>query len=175
MRKVILYIAASIVGFIAGPKGEIDWLHSIDDPDNDDFGYTKFYRSINTTIMGNATYKQILSFGVDFPYSDKANYVFTKNKSLTDTDHVTFVNTDFKEFVASLKKSRGKNIWLIGGGKMNSFFLKNNFIDEIILTTIPVILGEGIPLFYDAGYYDNLILTNVQYWICGVIQQRFRV
>ena len=67
MRKIILYIAASIDGYIAGPNGEIDWLDSIDNPDNLDFGYTKFYKSIDTIIMGNSTYKQILSFGVDFP------------------------------------------------------------------------------------------------------------
>ena len=99
MRKIILYIAASIDGYIAGPNGEIDWLHSIDNPDKLDFGYTKFYKSIDTTIMGNSTYKQILSFGVNFPYPEKTNFVFTNNRSESDTDHVKFVNSDLEKFV----------------------------------------------------------------------------
>ncbi|MBL1215506.1 MAG: dihydrofolate reductase [Ignavibacteriae bacterium] len=172
MRKVVLYIAASIDGFIAGPKGEIDWLHSIENPDNDDFGYPKFYRSIDTTIMGNSTYKQILSFGIDFPYSDKTNYVFTKNKTLIDMDNINFVNADHKNFVSSLKSANGKNIWLIGGGKVNSFFLKNNFIDEIILATIPIILGKGIPIFSQMKKSKEMIISRMQKYNCGVVQQR---
>ena len=175
MRKIILYIAVSIDGYIAGPDGEIDWLHSIDNPDNNDFGYAKFYKSIDTTIMGNSTYKQILSFGVDFPYPEKTNYVFTKNKSESDTDHVKFVNSDFEKFVIDLKNSSGKNIWLIGGGKTNSFFLNNNFIDEIILTTIPIILGKGIPLFEGNVRNKKIRMSKINSFDCGIVQSNFLV
>lgn len=170
MRNIILYIAASIDGYIAGPNGEIDWLHSIDNPNNLDFGYTKFYKSIDTTIIGNSTYKQILSFGVDFPYPEKTNYVFSKSKSKSDTDHVKFVNSNFEKFVIDLKNSSGKNIWLIGGGKINSFFLKNNFIDEIILTTIPIILGKGIPLFEDNVSNKKMRMSKIKSYDCGIVQ-----
>ena len=170
MRKIILYIAASIDGYIAGPNGEIDWLHSIDNPDKLDFGYTKFYKSIDTTIMGNSTYKQILSFGVNFPYPEKTNFVFTNNRSESDTDHVKFVNSDLEKFVIDLKNSSGKNIWLIGGGKTNSFFFNNNFIDEIILTTIPIILGRGIPLFEDSVGKKKMRMSKIKSYNCGIVQ-----
>jgi dihydrofolate reductase len=173
MRKIILYIAVSIDGYIAGPDGEIDWLHSIDNPDNNDFGYAKFYKSIDTTIMGNSTYKQILSFGVDFPYPEKTNYVFTKNNSESDTDDVKFVNSDFEKFVIDLKNSSGKNIWLIGGGKTNSFFLNNNFIDEIILTTIPIILGKGILLFDGKVKPYDIEINRLKNYKNGIVQTVF--
>ena len=175
MRKVILYIAASIDGYIAGPNGELDWLESIENPDNNDFGYSKFYKSIDTTIMGNSTYKQILSFGVDFPYPDKTNYVFTKNISFLDTKYVKFVKTDFENFIMKLKKQPGKNIWLIGGGKINSFFLNNNLIDELILTTIPVILGKGIPLFDARVNSNDLRIENFLSYANGVVQTVYSV
>lgn len=77
MREVIIYTAASIDGNIAGPGGNIDWLH---DPEfnspGEDNGYTDFYAVIETTLMGNNTFEMIRGFDVPFPYPDKRNYVF---------------------------------------------------------------------------------------------------
>ena len=74
MRKLKLYIAASLDGYIAGPNGEIDWLDAGGDGD---YGYQEFYASIDTTLMGNSTYQLTLTVD-EFPYPGKANYVFTK-------------------------------------------------------------------------------------------------
>ena len=99
MRKLKLFIATSLDGYIAGPKGEIDWLEA---GGNTDYGYSVFYDSIDTTLMGYATYKLTLTFP-RFPYPDKTNYVFTRGRLPPDTDHVRLVSGDIAAFVRSLK------------------------------------------------------------------------
>jgi dihydrofolate reductase len=151
MRKVVLFIATSLDGFIAGKDGNIDWLYT-----DGDFGYTEFLKSIDTTLMGHNTYKDILQFGT-FPYPDKKNYVFTRQKREADSNPVTFITGGVANFVSCLKSEKGKNIWLIGGGQINSILLNNNLIDQMIISIHPKVLGEGIPLFKTES------LSNLQF------------
>ncbi len=171
MRKVILYIATSLDGFIAGPDGNIDWLH---DPDfeipNEDFGYQTFYDSIDTTLMGNATYQQVLGFDVPFPYEGKTNYVFTRTASQEKDEHVTFISEDIPGFVKQLKEQPGKDIWLVGGGQINSILVEHDLIDQIILSVIPVKLEEGIPLFNDLNMLKKFGLEKSTSYENGFVQ-----
>jgi len=147
MRKVILYIATSADGFIASSNGDIDWLNDPRyDLEGEDFGYYEMYNSIDTTLMGNNTYQQVRGFDVPFPYPEKLNYVFSSALSGKD-ENVHFINEDVAQFVKSLKAQPGKDIWLIGGSQINSILIKTGLIDQLIFTTIPVLLGNGIPLF----------------------------
>jgi len=93
MRKIKLYIACSLNGKISRADGSVDWLDSFSPADDSDFGYTDFYNSIDTTIQGYSTYKQIIDWGIDFPYEGKENFVITNKKSLKDTRHVKIVKT----------------------------------------------------------------------------------
>ncbi|WP_242926611.1 dihydrofolate reductase family protein [Pontibacter vulgaris] len=147
MRRIVLYIAASLDGYIARPDGNIDWLQDkkYNIPD-EDFGYSAFLETIDTTLMGNSTYKAVLGMDMPFPYSDKKNYVFSRSAH-ENTEHVTFVKDNIVDFVEKLKEQPGKDIWLIGGGELNALVLNAGLLDEIILTYIPIILGKGIPLF----------------------------
>lgn len=140
MRKIILFIASSLDGFIARESGDIDWL-----PKNTDSGYNDFYKSIDTVIMGKKTYNQVLTFG-DYPYKDKKSYVFTRNNDLTKDENIQFVH-DINKFVKEIVSKSGTDIWLVGGTEIISEFVNLGFIDEIILSIIPVVLGKGIPLF----------------------------
>jgi dihydrofolate reductase len=143
MSKVILFIATSLDGYIAGKDGDTDWLFT-----DGDFGYTDFYNSIGTTLMGHNTYKFLLQLDY-FPYNDKKNFVFTNNERKPDHNPVTFITGDVSEFVRILKQEEQKNIWLIGGSQINSILLNTDLIDEMIISIHPVILGQGIPLFKD--------------------------
>lgn len=143
MRKVILFIATSIDGYIAGKNGDISWLFT-----EGDFGYNKFYASIGTTIMGYNTYYFIKQFG-KFPYPEKENFVFSRKKREMDLNPVQFVLGDVVEFTRKLKEQEGKDIWLVGGGQINSLLLNADLIDQMILSIHPTALGEGIPLFKD--------------------------
>lgn len=114
MKKVILYIAMSLNGKIARKNGSVDWLESLPNPEKTDYGYNDFVKTIDTTIMGNSTYQQLMSWGIEFPYDGKKNYVFTKNTTLENTEYVDFVSENHIDFVCKLKQQEGNDIWLIG-------------------------------------------------------------
>jgi len=140
MKKIIVYIASSLDGYITRENGDIDWL-----PENTASGYDEFYKTIDTVVMGKNTYKQVLTFG-EYPYKDKSSYVFTRNNDQTKDENTEFVS-DVDKFVKKNISNSEKNIWLVGGAEIISSFLNRGFVDEIILSIIPVVLGKGISLF----------------------------
>ncbi|MDD4121179.1 MAG: dihydrofolate reductase family protein [Clostridia bacterium] len=144
-RKVILYIAMSLDGYIARINGDIDWLDGDGSEPNADFGYDEFYNSIDTVIMGRKTYDQVLTFG-KYPYKGTRGYVFTSEKRNRNED-VIFTDENAGPLITKLRKEKGKDIWLIGGAEIIDTFIKKGLIDEYFITVIPCILGEGIPLF----------------------------
>jgi dihydrofolate reductase len=166
VRGLRLYIASSLDGYIAGPKGELDWLDIGGDLD---YGYREFYASIDATLMGNATYQQALTFG-PFPYPDKTNYVFTRGAPPADDAHARFVSGDIAAFVRSLKDAPGADIWLVGGGQVNTVMLNAGLIDEVILTMAPVVLGEGIPLFAPGAARASFATTGWEAYETGLVQ-----
>lgn len=168
MRKISLYIAASLDGYIARPDGDIKWLEEFPNPDNNDFGYHEFLKGVDTTIMGGATYRQVLTFG-EWPYPDKANFVFTRQLDLKDPN-ASFVNDDIVNFAKDLSQRSGDKIWLIGGGEINSIFLQNDLIDELILTIVPIVLGDGIPLFAKGEINKILKLEKTESFQNGMVQ-----
>lgn len=139
MGKIILYIAASLDGYIARENGDIDWL-----PTNTDSGYAEFYKSIDIIVMGKTTYDQVLTFG-KYPYKEKRSFVFTRNDSLTKDENAEFVSNT--QEITKLISSSEATIWLVGGSKLLSVFLQHKLVDEIIISIMPTILGKGIPLF----------------------------
>lgn len=134
-------------GKIAKPDGSVDWLESIPKPVDSDYGYSDFYNSVDSTIQGNNTYKQIMDWGIEFPYKGKKNYVFTTNVSLEDNENVSFISSNHINFVKKLKEQQGKDIWLIGGGKANAMLLDAGLIDELYVFVMPMVLNEGIDMF----------------------------
>ena len=168
MRKVTLYIAATIDGYIAGPNGELDWLESAGMLD---YGYEEFYASIDTTLMGNATYPITLTVD-EFPYAGKTNYVFTKSSPPPDTEHVRFVSGDIAAFVHDLKEQSGDGIWLVGGGQINTVMLNAGLIDEMIITYLPALLAEGIPLFAPGAVRSDFRTTGCEAYDTGLVQWR---
>lgn len=150
MAKVILYIACSIDGFIAKPDGNLDWLNSIPNPDNIDHGYSDFLKGISSIIMGRRTYSEVIGFGIDWPYSDKVTYVVTNKESFKIiTPKTQILKGNIVEDVHKIKLETSKDIWLVGGGQLVTLFLNNNLIDKMIISIVPTILGQGIPLFPD--------------------------
>ena len=171
MRKLILYTAASLDNFIARPDGAIDWLHSPEYLiENEDYGYGDLYQSIDTTLMGNKTYQFILNQEVPFPYPDKSNFVFSHSAIHQDTQYVRFITSSIIEFVRNLKDDNGKDIWLVGGGQVNTLLLINDLIDKIILFLVPIILGEGIPLFQGHSKEAKFDLESSRSYESGLIQ-----
>ncbi len=96
-----------------------------------------------------------------FPYQNKVCYVFSRSP-FENTNDVTFINEDIVNFIDNIKKEDGENIWIVGGGDILHTFLKENLIDELILTVAPTIIREGIPLFKVGNYQLDLSLSGTR-------------
>jgi dihydrofolate reductase len=159
MRKIKLFIASSLDGYIATEDGSIDWLYT-----DSDYGYTQFYNSVDTILMGRKTYDKIIELAAEYPHKDKKNYVFSQKKSAgkrteKEKDHnVEFIADIIDSVKIQLLQSQGKDIWLIGGADIISIFLNAGMLDEIILSIHPIVLGKGIPLFRNLQRQMNLKL-----------------
>jgi dihydrofolate reductase len=168
MRKLILYSAASLDGYIAGPNHEIDWLFTAGD-----YGYASFYDSIDTTVSGYNTYKLTLTFD-SFPYPDKKNFVFSSHHGHQEETPVNFITGDPAEFVKDLKSKPGKDIWLVGGGQINTLMLNARLIDELIISIHPLILGKGIPLFAGSPGKCGFLLAGTKSYPAGLLQVTYK-
>ncbi|MGD1854458.1 MAG: dihydrofolate reductase family protein [Leptolyngbyaceae cyanobacterium] len=142
-----VYIAASLDGFIATADGGLDWLDEIPNPEQSDFGYGDFVTTIDAIVMGRNSFEKVLTFDT-WPY-DKP--VFVLSKRLTQVPKnlaspVEIVQGDLKALVHRLNQQGYKNLYIDGGGTIQSF-LAEDMIDEMTITRIPILLGSGIPLF----------------------------
>jgi dihydrofolate reductase len=151
MRNVV-YIAQSLDGYIADKNGGIDWLTDIPNPGNSDFGYADFINNIDAIVMGRNTFNKILTFG-DWPYTKPVYVISSSLDKVPDglSDKVTILNTNPADAVKRINQEGHNNLYIDGGLLIQSF-LSADLIDELILTTIPILLGGGIPLF---GELDN--------------------
>jgi dihydrofolate reductase len=170
MSIIKLYIATTIDGYIAKPDGNLDWLTSLPEPESGDYGYQDLLNSIESIIMGRITYEEVLGFGIEWPYNDFKTYIVTNDsKYMVKTPETFVLNADFKDSVTDMKSKAEKDIWLVGGGKLISAFLENNLIDQMILTIVPKILGEGIRLFPGRTKESDWTLTEVKPFNTGLV------
>ncbi|KUK57227.1 MAG: Riboflavin biosynthesis protein RibD domain-containing protein [Bacteroidetes bacterium 38_7] len=143
MRKVKLYITASLDGFIAPPDGDMDWLVGYPLPSKED--HENFTDSVDTVIIGGRVYHDMQCMDILWPYKDKTVYVVARNPRM-EREEVKFITENIVETVTQLKKESGKDIWLVSGGWLTSLLNDNGLIDEIIITKIPETLEKGIQL-----------------------------
>ncbi len=153
-----VYIATSLDGYIATPDGGLDWLSSIPNPEQSDFGFSDFMSHIDAIVMGRNTFEKVLSFG-EWPYTSP---VFVLSTTLTQVpDHLSgkaeVIQGQIPEIISELHR-RGYAELYIDGGRTIQSFLERDFIDEMIISTVPVLLGRGIPLF---GSLDRSIRFEV--------------
>ena len=141
MRQLVYSVATSLDGFIAGPKGEFDWI--IQDP-TIDFG--EIFGQFDTAVMGRHSYEAILREGRS--PTEFGMRVFVASTTLDPGQHrdVTVISADLPQAVAELKHKSGKDIWLFGGGTIFRGLLDAGLVDRVDVSIIPVLLGGGIPL-----------------------------
>ena len=158
-RKVVLYIAASLDGYIATNEHKLDWLFAVEG--EGDNGYSRFLETVDTILMGRVTYDWIMEHeNGAFPYRGKECFVFTRADKAAD-ENVTYINGDIVRFLADLKSKNGKKIWLVGGGDLLSSFIREKRVDEIIINIAPVLIGKGIPLFMKNEFETALTLKGI--------------
>lgn len=172
MVQTVLYIATSLDGYIAKPDGNLDWLTSFPTPSNgDDYGYSELLQNIETLIMGRKTYDEVLNFDMEWPYKGLHSYIVSSNQNLEIKSPDTYLlNENLSEFIINLKNKSKKNIWIIGGGQLVTNFLQLDLIDKMILTIIPKMLGEGIPLFLNKNHESTWKLIENKSYNTGAVQ-----
>jgi dihydrofolate reductase len=175
-RKIVTYIAVSADGYIARPDGDLEWLNRR--PRTIDYGIKKFYSTIDTILMGRSTYDWAVDYfkkhGGRF---DKGltNYVFTRKRGRRPADGVTFVSEPVKTFCQRLQAEPGKDIWMMGGGKLIASFLDAGEIDEFDIHVIPVFIGKGIPLVAPRHRDIQLRLKASKKYPDGVVRLYYEV
>lgn len=159
-RKLVLYIATSLDGYIATKDESLEWLFNVEV--EEDNGYSEFYESVGTVLKGKKTYDWVLKHATGgFPYKNKECYVFTRSP-IENTEDVKFINDDIVSFTNKLKNQEGKDIWIVGGGELLQSFIKEKLVDELILTIAPTIIGKGIPLFKEGDFQLDLLMKGTK-------------
>ena len=158
-RKIMLFIATSLDGYIATEDDSLEWLFKVEgDGDN---GYSDFYDTVDTVIMGRRTYDWLLKQELEsFPYEGKECYVFSRTIS-QDDENIKFFSGDVVDFTNQLKNKEGKNIWVMGGGDLIHSFINKKLVDELIITVFPVLIGKGIPLFKEIDFELEFTLKSI--------------
>jgi dihydrofolate reductase len=165
MRKVILGLGISLDGYIARPNGAVDFLFM-----PKDYSMAPFFATIDTAVMGRKT---LDAAGDHFSGSSMATYVFSRSRPPGERGGITFIDQSPATLIRQLRKRPGKNIWLMGGGELARDFLKADLVDELYLGVVPVLLGEGIPLFPSGFPQRNFSLVENKTYSKGLITLKY--
>jgi dihydrofolate reductase len=168
-----VYIAASLDGFIATTEGGIEWLSGIPNPEQSDYGYAEFIKGIDALIVGRKTFEKVLTFD-RWPYEKP---VFILSNNLTDLPEdisgmAEIVQGDIERIVNQLNHQGYRNLYVDGGETIQSF-LAADAIDELIITQIPILLGDGIPLFGKLGQSVKFRLKKTEIFNNTLVQAHY--
>jgi dihydrofolate reductase len=175
MRIVTYGAACSLDGFIAGPNGEIDWLHMSDDVNE---VMKAFWKDVDTILFGRKTWDFAASQGDGGGgggWGRMHSYVFSRTLPPIERKDVTLVRDDAADFVRRLKSEPGGRICLMGGGELARSLLDAGLVDEVGLNIHPVLLGGGVPMFGAKGTRVPLELTECRTIQGGCVLANYRV
>ncbi len=171
-RKVVVFIAMSLDGYIAKPDGDISFL-SLVEQTGEDYGYSEFLKTVDTVIIGRKTYDRIFEMGFDDPHPDKNVYIVSRSAGAENGPSKYFKGS-LKGLVAELKGNEGKNIYCDGGAEVVNALLTENLVDEFIISIIPVLLGDGIQLFKNQRPENQLKLIDIKHYNKGLVKLHYK-
>lgn len=169
-----VFIACSLDGYIADADGGIDYLDTFPEINQIDSGYESFISRMDALVMGRNSYEKVLSFNIPWPYSIP---VFVLSNTLQEIPQelntkVELLNGELSDILEQIH-NKGHYRLYIDGGMLIQSFLKEDFIDELVITTIPVLLGGGIPLFGDLPEMMKLQCVETKLYFDTVVQNRY--
>ncbi|MGH9967314.1 MAG: dihydrofolate reductase family protein [Pyrinomonadaceae bacterium] len=169
MRRIRYAVATSLDGYIAGPKGEADWI--IMDPDID---FAALFEQFDTLLMGRRTFEMMAREGrAETP--GMKTFVFSRTLRQQDYPGTTIVAENAEEIVAALRMEPGNDIWLFGGGSLFGSLLNAMLVDTVEVAIIPVLLGGGIPFLPPPAKQTKLKLTNQKVYKTGIVSLEYTV
>lgn len=175
MKSNKVFIATSLDGYIADKNGGVDWLHAIPNPDHNDMGYVEFISGIDALVMGRTTFETVIGFDVPWPYTLPVFVLSNQLKEIPEThkDKAFLVRGTLAEILENIHR-KGYNSLYIDGGTTIRSFLSEDLIDEMILTTIPILLGGGSTLFGALPTELKFELVGTKTYLNQITQRHYR-
>jgi dihydrofolate reductase len=170
VRKVVLGLGISLDGYIARPDGAVDFLFM-----PKDYSMAPFFATIDTAIMGRKTLEDGLKMtgGETIPSYGLTSYVMSRSQPAGQRHGAIFTQQEPAALIGDLRKRPGKDIWLMGGGELAREFLKADLVDELYLGVVPVLIGDGIPLFPPGFPQRDFSLLENKTYSKGLISLRY--
>jgi dihydrofolate reductase len=173
-----VYIATSLDGFIARADGSLHWLTQAQAaaPAGEDFGYAAFMAGIDALVMGRKTFETVLAFE-PWPYTGKAVHVLSRQAAGPVPEawrHKAQVTHESPAALLGRLGREGVGQVYLDGGELIRSFLREELVDFLTLTTIPVLLGAGRPLWGSLPRDQAWQLIGARHWPCGFVQARYR-
>lgn len=166
--KTTYYVASSLDGFIAEPDGGVNFLSLVGgEPEPEP--YEQFFAGVDALLMGRRTYDQVLGFG-EWPYGDRPCWVLTHRELSAGSEHVVAISGTPQQVHEQIAAQPSQHLWLIGGANLAAQFLHQGLIDQIVVSLIPIVLGQGIPLFSNLPHQVMLALTHVTPRAHGIVE-----
>jgi dihydrofolate reductase len=185
MSRVRYYCAASLDGYIAESDDTLDWLLGYEgsfegaDSTEGKGGYENFYAEIGALVSGSVTYEFVLEQGGEWPYAGKPTWVLSSRelpKPKGEGVDVRIVNAEIPDLIDEMLNAAGNlDLWVVGGGNVASQFADNDLLDTVEVTLVPVVLGEGKPLFDRRLPGGPMQLTGAKTYESGMIGLTFDV
>lgn len=174
MPKLSLFIATSLDGYIAKPNDDLSFL-SLVEKEGEDYGYAQFIDNIDAVIVGRKTYDYVLKEIGSSHYDNGKRDVYVITKASRQSEGRTvFYNKNLVSLIQKLKSEQGKNIYCDGGAEVINELLKHDLIDEIIISIIPILVGDGTKLFKDGRPEQQLELISVKTFDTGLAQLHYK-
>jgi len=173
--KTIAYIAVSLDGFIADKDGGVDWLNELPDSGDDDMGFTAFMASIDALLMGSNTFWVVHGFGV-WPYK-KPVYVASNSMEAAPEGYenrISLIQGEIPDILDQMQEAGHENIY-VDGGKIIQGCLDASLLDELIITHIPILLGDGIPLLRKLDKSIKLTHVSTEHGGKGLVKNHYKV
>ncbi|HTF42879.1 MAG TPA: dihydrofolate reductase family protein [Terriglobales bacterium] len=169
MRRIRYSVVMSLDGYIAGPKGEADWI-SMDT----EFDFAEMFGQFDTILVRRRTFDGMVSAGrVSMP--GMKTVVFSTTLRQEDHPEVTIVTENQRETLAALKARPGKDIWLFGGGPLFRSLAEDGLVDTVEVGIVPVLLGAGIPLLPSTAQRIKLSLTAHRIYRTGIVSLEYAI
>ena len=172
---VTLHMVSSLDGFIAKKDESVSWLETSDSYEN---GVTEdnaeeFMKTIDCFVMGARTYELALTLG--WPYGDVPTIVLTHRDLPADRKNIEFYSGELNKLVNDRIKPKYKNIWLVGGALLAQDFIRLKLVDDIRLSIIPIILGDGMRFLDNIGHEQELHLKDVTAYKNGMVELWYEI
>lgn len=171
----IVYIGTSIDGYISAPDGSLDWLGYVAIPEGNDLGFSEFMERVDAVVMGRKTFETLLGFGVGWHYPNPGIILSSTLESVPEdfAESVQLASGTPGEIVQLAEKQGFENLYIDGGTTVQRF-LREDLIDELIITEIPLLLGGGDRLFGELDHYLGFELVESQVLLNQLVRKHYR-